>query len=60
MIDKILSLPKTIWVNFRYLPFAKARLLPVWVRWNTKVRINGRIVIESDKVCPANSIKQIK
>ncbi len=50
MVDKILSLSKTFWFNFRYLPFRKARFLPVWVRWNARIRIKGRIEIDCDKI----------
>lgn len=37
----ILSIPKTVYFNFRYLPFPQAIKLPVWVKYNTKIHIGG-------------------
>ena len=36
-----LSIPKTIYFNFRYLPLSQAIKLPIWVRYNTKIRMGG-------------------
>lgn len=33
-----MSLPRTIWFNFRYLPFAQARKLPIWLAPNVRVK----------------------
>lgn len=43
------SLPKTIWFNFRYLPWAQAVKLPVWLAPNVWVRDMHRnaIVLEN-------------
>lgn len=38
-----LSIPKTIYFNFRYLPLSQAIKLPIWVRYNTKIRMGGKI-----------------
>ena len=42
----LLSLPKSIWLNFRYLPLQQAVKLPLYVRYGTRVRVKGRIRIE--------------
>lgn len=34
----LLSIPKTIWFNFRYLPFRQALKLPIWVAGNVRIR----------------------
>lgn len=47
MITKLLSIPKTIWFNLKYLPLKQAVRLPVWVHWNTHVRVQrGGIVLK--------------
>ena len=40
MLKIILSLPKTIWFNFRYLPIRQAIYLPIWIACNCKVKIS--------------------
>lgn len=49
-IERLISIPKTIWVNFRYLPFRDAVKLPFFVAWNTYFRVGrkGRVVFD----CP--------
>lgn len=42
----LLSLPKSLWFNFRHLPLKQALKLPFYVRYGTRVRVNGRISIE--------------
>ena len=46
----ILSIPRSIWFNFRYLPWKDARHLPILISWNTKVlhMKRGRIAFEGD------------
>lgn len=42
----LLSIPKTIYFNFKCLPFSKAVKLPILVGWNVKlVEIRGRCVL---------------
>lgn len=47
----LLAIPKTIWFNFRYLPFCQAVKLPVWLSLNTKSCISGGVMIKG-KVRP--------
>ncbi len=42
----LLSLPKSVWFNFRHLPFRQAVRLPFYVRYGTRVRVKGQVVIE--------------
>lgn len=42
---RIISIPKTLFVNFRYFPFSIALKFPFFVRYNATIRIKGRIVI---------------
>lgn len=44
----ILSIPKTVYVNFRYLPFRQACKLPIWTHYNTKIAIKGKILVPDD------------
>lgn len=37
----LFALPKTIYLNFRLLPFRDAFKLPIWVTYNTKVIVSG-------------------
>lgn len=37
LLSIIVSVPKTLWFNLRYLPLAQAVRLPVWVHWRTNV-----------------------
>ena len=47
MVDIVLSIPKTIWVNFWYLPLKQAIKLPIWVKYGSKISVHGggRILI---------------
>lgn len=45
MIIKLLSLIKSIWFNFRFLPLPVAIKLPFWIRIGTKCKIYGNIQI---------------
>lgn len=40
MLKILLSLPKTIWFNFRYFPVRQAIHLPVWIACNCKVKMS--------------------
>lgn len=47
-IDLILGLPKSIYFNFRQLPFKEAIKLPVMVSWRTKFKsLKGKVQIDS-------------
>lgn len=37
----LLSVPSTVYFNFRYLPVSQAIKLPVWVTYDTNVKIRG-------------------
>lgn len=37
----LLSLPKSIWFNFRHLPLRQAVKLPFYIRYGTRVRVGG-------------------
>ena len=45
MVRIISAIPKTVWFNFRYLPFSQAVKLPVWLNVNTKFRVSGGVKI---------------
>lgn len=45
-----LNLIKTFYVNFRVLPFAQARHLPIYIYKNTKIYKLGKITIESKHI----------
>lgn len=34
----LLSVPRTIWFNFRYLPFSQAVKLPIWIANNVRIK----------------------
>lgn len=48
IVKIILSFPKTLFFNFRYLPIKQAIKLPLWVSYNTTTRINGKISLMQD------------
>ena len=53
MIEKILSLPKTIWFNLRYLPFKQAIRFPIAVHYNTTVKCRlGGVIVRAKKLSP--------
>lgn len=51
-----LSLPKTIWFNFRYLPLLQAIKLPVWIATNVKIKSMYRFGIILSKNATFNSV----
>ena len=52
-LTHILSLPKTIWCNFRYLPFRQAIRFPIAVHYNTRCKIKrGGVVLNSQALSP--------
>lgn len=48
-LEVLISLPKTVFFNFRYLPFNEAKKLPILVHYKTKIVkcTKGAIVIEN-------------
>lgn len=48
----LLSLPKTILFNFRYLPFRQAIKLPIWLYKVNLVRLKGKVNIDSPYIKP--------
>lgn len=38
VFNRILTFPRTIWFNFRYLPLSQAFYLPIWVANNVRIR----------------------
>lgn len=45
-LDKILSIPMSLWVSLHFFPFKEAIKLPVLVRYNTKIKsLKGKVVI---------------
>lgn len=51
-ISIVCSIPRTVWFNFRYLPFLCALKLPIWIANNVRIRNlhkNG-MIIESAKI----------
>lgn len=43
-LDKILSIPKSLWVSLHFFPVKEAIRLPILVRYNTKiVSLKGRV-----------------
>lgn len=47
----ILSLPKTVYFNFKVLPFKYAIKLPILIGWHTKILGTSRGVIDFSKDC---------
>lgn len=44
-IDKILSIPKSLWVSLHFFPLKEALKLPVHVRYNAKLlSLKGKII----------------
>lgn len=46
----LLSLPKTVWVNFRYLPFRQAVKLPIFVAFDTEIKGHRGLILLPPKV----------
>ena len=42
MLDILLSIPRTIYFNFRYLPFRQAIKLPIWIASNSEIELKSR------------------
>lgn len=38
ILKRLLSVPRSIWFNFRYLPFKEAIHLPIWIANNVRIR----------------------
>jgi len=49
-IKAILSLPKSIWVNFRYLPFRQAIKLPILVAYDVRFSAHMGEAVREPKV----------
>lgn len=47
VVSAFFSIPKTLYVNFRYLPFTKAVKLPIWCHWNSWIYGNGKFIIDN-------------
>ena len=46
LLEKILSVPKSLWVSLHLLPLKDAIKLPVFVRYNTKIlSLKGNVKI---------------
>ena len=41
----LFAIPKTIYVNFRFLSVKEAFKLPIWVTWNTKIEGYGGVAL---------------
>lgn len=50
-MGKILSIIKTVWFNFRFLPLRQALKLPIVIHYKTKCAIKGNGSIEIDSQC---------
>jgi UDP-3-O-[3-hydroxymyristoyl] glucosamine N-acyltransferase len=52
LLKILFSIPKTIWFNFRYLPFHQAMRLPVWIASNTRIKQlhRGGIILCDEQV----------
>ncbi len=46
IVSTLLSVPKTLYVNFRYLPFRQAIKIPIWCHWNSSFTGNGKIILD--------------
>lgn len=45
------NLPKTLWLNFKKLPFRQARKLPIYVYGRADFhRLKGRIILDTDQI----------
>ena len=50
----ILSIPRTVWFNFRFLPLKYAIKLPIWIANNVRIRNlrRGGIILNSNDIHP--------
>jgi acetyltransferase-like isoleucine patch superfamily enzyme len=48
----LLSIPKTIWFNLRYIPFSQAIKLPIWVASNVRIKslARGCIILNDNNI----------
>lgn len=45
----LLSIPRTIYFNFKYLPFKQAKKLPIWIANNVRIyNMKGKIILPND------------
>lgn len=49
MLNILFSVPKTIWFNFRHLPFRQAVQLPIWIAPDCKIKIKGKVYCNTPK-----------
>lgn len=52
LLKLLFGIPKTVYLNFKLLPFFDAVKLPIWVTCNTKIRIMGGQAIVKGKISP--------
>ncbi|MBR3982109.1 MAG: hypothetical protein IKJ90_02135 [Bacteroidaceae bacterium] len=50
ILQILLYMHKTIYFNFRYLPFKQAVKLPIWLYKPKMIKCKGQIVIDSDEI----------
>lgn len=58
VFKRLLSIPRSIWFNFRYLPFKEAIHLPIWIANNVRIRslykggikLQGNIVLGKKRI----------
>lgn len=41
LLKLLFGIPKTVYLNFKLLPFVDAVKLPIWVTYNAKMKILG-------------------
>ena len=52
LLKLLFGIPKTIYLNFKLLPFVDAVKLPIWVNYNTKMKILGGQTFVKGKISP--------
>ena len=52
LLKILFAIPKTIFLNFKLFSFFDAVKLPVWVTYNTKIKIMGGQAIVNGKISP--------
>lgn len=52
LLKILFAIPKTIFLNFKLFSFLDAVKLPIWVTYNTKIRIMGGQAIVNGKISP--------
>lgn len=45
LLSIVASVPKTLYANFKYLPFCQAVKFPLFVHWNSSCKGNGKILL---------------